>query len=411
MEKKSVGARGNTLAVRFAAFIVCGVVLGTFCEPAGAQGAAKPLRVGALESMSGGGTALGLAAMAGVRLAVKEINDAGGILGRQIELVPGDDQSDPTAAVNEAQRLVNRENIDVMLGPAITQFVLATLPATTKARILQFSTGGGLQLTPEAGPYHFAMNSSGREQGTAMADYAADVLKVKTAALLVDNGSNSKDVAQYAARRLAERGITLTGQQEYQYRTDDVTPQLLSLKRGNPDVILYNTVSPEDLANLLKSRKDLNWNVPIAGGVTVALFGPAAMKIAGQELFNGVAGISHTGFTYCSNDAVGQSPFAKYIQRLSAYPAAGDIKRFSPSSSTLQYDALYVLKAAAEGTGGFDTVKMAEWIEANGSKLVSLSGPLFPSKTSHLLLGAKTLVPVERPYETRSDGLQKRAGC
>jgi ABC-type branched-subunit amino acid transport system substrate-binding protein len=398
-------------AFRFSFVLTCAAALMLPAGQSMAQGAKPPLRIGTLYSMTGGGVALATAAMAGTKLAAKEINDAGGILGRQVELVQGDDQSDPTAAVNEIQRLVTREKVDLVMGPSVTQFVLATLPTTTRAKVMQFSTGGGLQLTPEAGPYHFSMNSSGREQGTAMADYAADVLKVKTAALLVDNGSNSKDIAQYAVRRLAERGITLTGQQEYAFRTDDITPQLLSLKRGNPEVILYNTVSPEDLANLLKARRDLGWNVPIAGGVTVALFGPNAMKITGQELFNGVAGISNIGFTYCGNDAVGQSPFAKYVQRMAAFPAAGDVRSFSPASSSLLYDALYILKAAAEGTGGFDAARMSDWIEANGSKLVSLSGPLYPSKTSHLLLGAKTLVAVERPYETRSDGLQKRAGC
>jgi ABC-type branched-subunit amino acid transport system substrate-binding protein len=377
---------------------------------AGAQAQQPPLKLGQLVSMTGGGAALGLAANVGVKLALKEINDSGGILGRRVDLILGDDQSDPTAAVNEANRLVNLEKIDVMIGPLLSQYVLATLPLTTKAKILQLTTGGSLALTPQAGPYHFAMIANAGTQGIAMVDYAVDVMKAKSVAFLGDNGGNSKDTAQYALQRIAERKIQLTGQAEYPYRADDFTPQMLNLRRGNPDLLLFNTVSPEDLAGVLRTRKDLGWNVRIVGGQSTATFGANAAKIVGAAAFEGVTGEANIGLTYCTNDPLGQSAYSKYLVRLKAF-APGEEGKYSPSSASYQYDLVYVLKAAAEGAKSFDAAKMAEWLETNGSKLVALSGPLSPSKTSHFLLGPSAVASVERPYEARSDGLQKRAGC
>ena len=82
-----------------------------------------------------------------------------------------------------------------------------------------------------------------------------------------------------------------------------------------------------------------------------------------------------------------------------------------PNSASYTCNAVYVLKAAVEGAKTFDAAKVAEWLEANASKLTSLSGPLSASKATHHLLGPNAIAGVERPYEVRSDGLQKRAGC
>src|SRR4051794_27833389 len=79
--------------------------------------AQEKIRIGTMLSQSGAGAAAGRSALIGVRIAVDEINKSGGVLGRQLELVQADDQSDATVASSEAIRLTSREKIDYMVGP------------------------------------------------------------------------------------------------------------------------------------------------------------------------------------------------------------------------------------------------------------------------------------------------------
>src|SRR5690349_19104045 len=104
------------MAIRHMLAAVAGFAL---CStPALAQNAAEPIKVGALFSVTGAGSVIGASSMTGLSMTVKELNDGGGILGRKLVVVPADDQSDVTAAVGEAKRLVFRDKIDVLFGPS-----------------------------------------------------------------------------------------------------------------------------------------------------------------------------------------------------------------------------------------------------------------------------------------------------
>src|SRR5688572_23419316 len=99
------------------------LVAALFSPLAAAQG--NPNKVGALLSASGGAAPYGRSALIGARMAVNEINESGGVLGRPLELITADDQSDATAALNEALRLTQREKIQYMIGPQTSQLAIA----------------------------------------------------------------------------------------------------------------------------------------------------------------------------------------------------------------------------------------------------------------------------------------------
>ena len=93
-----------------------------------------------------------------------EINASGGILGRQVVVIEGDDQSSPTAAVNEMRRLVQIEKIDALIGPISSQITIATIPFLNEAKIPSISVSGSSAMTPAIGPYHFSMLPSADSQ-------------------------------------------------------------------------------------------------------------------------------------------------------------------------------------------------------------------------------------------------------
>ena len=134
------------------------------------------------------------------------------------------------------------------------------------------------------------------------------------------------------------------------------------------------------------------------------------LKQVGPGPFQKTAGLGYAQLTYCGNTPVGQSEYAQFRDRLKAF-APDSYDKFSNSVALTWYDGVYLLKAAVEGARSTDGDKVAAWIEDNASKVHAIVGPLQASKTSHFLFGPKAFAVVDKPYEVRSDGMQKRAGC
>ncbi len=182
--------------------------------------AQEPLKLGALPSATGPGAAIGAALMAGVELAVSEINKNGGISGRSITVIKGDTQSNPTTAVSEAKRLVEREKVELLIGPLVSQEVVPTVAVTTEAKIVQITNAGTSALTPDNGPYHFSSNASSETVAESMAGFVAEHLKSVAVGILADDGGQSRTGVSALKAGLQKRGTQVAVEQEYRNRTD-----------------------------------------------------------------------------------------------------------------------------------------------------------------------------------------------
>jgi branched-chain amino acid transport system substrate-binding protein len=370
----------------------------------------QPFKIGFLASMTGSAAQSGFNGIAGVNLAVKEINARGGIMGRQVQVVIADDQSDPTAAVNEARRISSRDKVDAVVGPIASQLTLATLPVLTEAKIPSVSVSGSSAITPTVGPYHFSILPSSDAQAEAIAVHISQIMKVKSAAVIHDAGAQTRSTVEALKTELGKRGIELKGVQEYALTATDLTPQLLTLRRGNPDVLLALTATGTDTGYIIKQRLEIGWPIKIVGNITVIAQPPVTVKVAGPDAYKDAIGINFKSLTYCSNDPIGSSEFAKFKARLQA--EVGDkFPQYSPVVVGYLYDAVYVLKAAVEGSKKTDGPSVAEWMEKNANTVKVVNGELFASKTNHFMIGAAALTMAENPDKPRSDGMQKRAGC
>ena len=362
-----------------------------------------------LELTGGSASTTSEASQFGVELAVQEINAAGGIAGRKLQLVVADTQTDPTVGVGEMKRLVQQEKVDFVFGPVISQILLAAAPVVNEAKIGTIGSTGSLAITPKFAPYYFSTLINAETQAKHMAAQAGDVLKAKSVAILSDTGAQAKDFVQAIKAELAKRDIKLTGTQEYQYRATDMTPQLLALRRGNPDTLLLFASSGEDGGNAIKSLTELGWKVPITGNWTIGAFAPIVEQIAGKQALETVTGSNYRGFTYCEG---GEKP--KPFLDLVAKAKAADPKRAERSAMTfvaLFYDATYLLKAAVEGNGGkWDGPSIAAWIEQNGKKVPSVSGVYSASENSHFLFDADAVVSVF-PGRRGEAGIEQRPSC
>lgn len=389
------------------------LLAGAFVLVAGAAAAQnkEPFKIGAIYPMTGIGASAGYSSEIGTRLAVRDINAAGGILGRQIQLIITDDVFDPTQSVGLAKRLVTNDKVDVVLGPQAGGLALAAAPIMSDANVLYFSVGSTGQLVPKTAPTFFSMQPLPEEQGFAMLHWAAEVRKAKTVAFLTDNSANSKTMAEPFRPYAEKLGMKVTTIEQFEIGSTDMTPQLLTMRRANPDVLLVTGSTAADMANVLKNIDEIGWNVPLGGSSVLGILYAPIAKMVGPKVIKRVSSaLQVKSFTYCAGDPLGQSDYAKFLARLKAEDPKG-FEQTSYSVAVYMYDALHFVKAAAEGTGGTDGRKMAAWIEANAPKVKALSGVLKASPTSHFLANVDTITMIDDPDTIRSDGTMKRAGC
>lgn len=202
-EEEKMGFRKKFLSV--GSLLLGATMMGALfagCSGSGGGGASSnDIKIGANFELTGGVANYGSQALNGLKLAVKQVNDAGGINGKKITLVTADNKSEASEAANAATKLISNDRVRVLVGPATTSNVLATTQIATDNKIPVIApTGTNPKITVENGnvkPYVFRSCFIDPLQGEVMAGFAAKTLQAKTAAIYVDSSSDySKSLAE-----------------------------------------------------------------------------------------------------------------------------------------------------------------------------------------------------------------------
>jgi branched-chain amino acid transport system substrate-binding protein len=381
--------------------------------PARAQGQAPanaPIKIAALLGFSGPASLQATSSWIALRMGVKEINDAGGLLGRRVELIQSDDQFQPAQAVNEARRLTQQEKVNFVFGPMASSLALAVAPIFNEAKTIYFSTSVAVIPTP----YNFSPMMSTPAFAQAMARFARETLKPKSVAILSDNGAAAKSAVEEFKKLFPAQGIAITGIQEHDTRPPDVTPQVLALRKTNPDVLIHTTSTGEDAGLMINALRDLGWNIPVVSSSAGLAVG-GALKIAGPDAFKSgrIYSTLPLSQTYCASDKPGERGFDKYVSRLRAF-APDDVDKMDQKSSLNLYDGLLLLKAAVEGAKSLDGATLISWMDQNATKVRGTTGAFFASTAgNHFMMGADAMAIVLRPDVIRpADKLVERvSGC
>lgn len=387
--------------------ILAGTALGLVASTALAQ---EEIRIGGIASMSGSGASIGNIAQIGWKLAVDEINEAGGIDGKKVVLVIGDTMTDPTHGVAEARRLIGNEGVVGLVGPLTSQETIPITQVTTERAILQVTTAASPDLTPQFAPYHFSNSPTGVNQILPALRYAVDVLGVKKIALISDNGGMSKAAISELTAEMAGQGLTPTAVQEFAFKTEDMTPQIFSLRNSGAEAVLLINSLGDDTRQFLQNLDEIGWDVPVLGSLTISNYAVGNAKILGEEAFENVYGVQFSGMTYCEGDPVGESDFAKFSSRAEA--AIPDLERMGGAAALAPfYIEPWIVKAGIEGAGSADGKAAATWIEGNIATMPNMLGEFRATQKTHFLPSENALVVVKAPHIHREDGLVARAVC
>jgi branched-chain amino acid transport system substrate-binding protein len=260
-----------------------GLVLALCLLSFGSARAADTVKIGLLAPMTGSWASEGQEMKKNVELLASELNAKGGLLGKQVEVIIGDDGGDPRTASLAAQRLTTQGVVAVIgtYGSAVTE---ATQNIFDEASIIQVANGStSVRLTEKGLKYFFRTCPRDDEQGRVA---AATLEKMKAAkvALLHDNSAYSKGLADEIRGILKTKKINVVFFDALTPKEQDYSTILTQLKAAGPDVVFFTGYYPE-AGLLLKQKKRLGWNVPFLGGD--AINNPDLVKIAGKDAAEG----------------------------------------------------------------------------------------------------------------------------
>jgi branched-chain amino acid transport system substrate-binding protein len=282
-------------------------------RPAIAQ--SEPIRIGYLPALTGPSSSTGIGINRGTELAVKEINAAGGVKGRQIELIVRDTQSDPTKAVNGATELTRRHKVQVMWGPLNSGEALAATPLIARDGVPQIHPCWVDALTdPKKYPLAFRNAPTNQQIGGGANHYVVSILKANKVAVVSDTtGYGTASLDAYVPM-LKSLGATVVYQSSVEANNPDVKPELLRMQAAGAQAIMPWSVNAGFLSRIINTRAEMEWDVPIVGQTTLGS-GQTKALLKKPEYWEKVY---PNNFRNCSYDAFGQLPprTVEFVERI-----------------------------------------------------------------------------------------------
>jgi branched-chain amino acid transport system substrate-binding protein len=235
------------------------------CQPGGTGGGDK-VRIGVFMSLTGDTANFGISSVNGIKMAAEEVNAAGGINGKQIELLVQDDRSDASEAATIVTKFVTQDQVHAILGEVASSRSIAAAPIAQNAKIPMLTPSSTNPEVTRKGNYIFRSCFIDPVQGAAIAQFAAKTLNAKRGALMVDR---KQDYSTGLEKVINEVFTKLGGQivvtQSYASGDQDFNAQITDIKGANPDVIFVPGYYG-DVGLFAKQARDKGVTVPLVGG-------------------------------------------------------------------------------------------------------------------------------------------------
>ena len=325
--------------------------------------AQQTIKIGLSGPMTGGSAAMGVSMRDGAKLAVAEINKAGGVLGKQIQLVERDDEAKNELGVQIAQELINKESVIATVGFINTGVSLAAQRFYQEAEIpVMNNVATGTLVTkqfmqPEHKANYIFRNSANDSIQSAMVADAVKKAGFSKPAIIADSTNYGQLGKADLEKALAALGIKPVAVEKFNIGDTDMTAQALRAKDAGADVVLTYAIGPE-LAQTVNSVVKLGWKVPVMGSWTLSM--ASFIDAAGA---NGEGVLMPQTFIQTPS-----TPKRKAF--IDAYQAAYKVDRIpSPVSAAQGYDSVLLLAAAIEQAKSTDGKKIREALENLDKKL------------------------------------------
>lgn len=311
------------------------------------------IKIGANLEMTGNTATFGQSATNGAKLAIKQVNAKGGVLGKKITLVVADNKSDTAEAANAMQKLATQDKVIASIAPIASSSVMAAAQVNESAKILGISptaSNPNVTVDPETGKvrdYLFRATFIDPFQGAVMANFAKNTLKAQKAAVYIENSSDyAKGLGKFFKETFVQNGGNIVSDEAYLAKDTDFKATLTKIKASNPDVIFVPGYYQE-VGMIVKQAREIGITVPILGAD--GWDSAKLPEIAGAEALNNTFFSNH----YSPDD---NSPEIKNF--VEAYKA--EYGQVPDAFAALSYDATMMIIEAIKRAGVEDSVKVKD---------------------------------------------------
>lgn len=345
---------------KLAAAVMCGLLsmsmLMTGCGGGAKKDAGNTIKIGVVSELTGPNASYGTSVVKGMKLAVKEINDKGGVDGKKIELAVADDKSEPAEAANAMSKVLNQDKAKLTMGIFTSSNAIAACNVSESAKVPFLAIGATnpkvtLDKDGKAKPNTFRVCFIDPFQGTVGANFVLDTLKLKKAVVLIDNSSDySKGLAAFFKEAYTKKGGQILGEEAYLQKDTDFKAILTKIKTLNPDV-LYVPGYYEEVGKIIKQARELDIKAAFVGGD--GWDSPKLVEIAGGPALEN---------TYFTNHYSPDATNAESKAFVAAYQKEYNEKPDAPA--VLGYDGAKLMADAIKRAGSTDGAKVSAALAA-----------------------------------------------
>ena len=308
------------------------------CLTASLAMAQQTVKIVGLVELTGTGTTSGTNFDNGIKLAVKEINAAGGILGRKIDYQAFDTQSNPGVSKGLAQKAAD-DGAYVVMGPVFSGSILVSMAETRRAEIPNFTGGEAAAITQQGNPYIFRTSFTQASAMPKIANYIRDKVKAKSVDVIYTNNDFGKGGRDLIVKALESRGIKVASDISTEPGQLDFSSPVLKARQSNSDAVFVYT-NEEEAARLLRELRKQGFAKPVIG--ETVLTSQKVIELAGDSANGAVA---HVGLTADAPQATVRK-FDEAFQR--------EFKSRADHNGLKGYSGMYIVKAVTEKIGKFD---------------------------------------------------------
>jgi len=348
------------------------------------------IKIGGIFSASGSSAPLGKPEMDTVKMLVEQINEKGGIDGKEIKLIAYDDKSDQNEALLSTRKLIEQDKVTAIIGGTISGNSLAMIPIIEEAKIPYLSLAASKQVVfpSDGASRHWTFKTAQGDDVVIpkVLTYLKEQGLTKVAWLNVANPYGTSGLAEFEALA-ADYGVEAVIKEEFEATVTDAKAMLTRVQRANPQAIIVWGTTQES-AIVTKNIREIGMEVPIINSHGIG--SPEFIELAG-EAANGVL------FPAGRLLVIDELPDSDQQKETLVQYKKDFEDKYDYNASTFgghSWDAAQILFKALE-EAGTDKEKIRDYIENNIKDFVGISGIFNMSKDNHNGLGADSLVMVE----------------
>jgi branched-chain amino acid transport system substrate-binding protein len=325
------------------------------CQPAGAPTPAGAVRIGLIAPLTGGSSDFGNSVRLGAELAVKEINESGGLLGRPLELVTRDDKANPDEGRKVSEELVLKEKVDFTIGFCNTGVAMKALDVFQNNRhLLMVPCSQGTAVTtkyPPAESYIFRVAPPDNINARFLINEIVERRKIKRVAIFADTTGYGEGGVKDLTAELTKHNLAPVSVIRFALGVTSLTDEMRKARDAGAEAIVVYTVGPEQ-AVAAKSRVEAGWKVPYFAPWPLSF--RSVLEKAGADVLEGTM-MAQTVIQDAANERR-----SSFLLRYFKYSKEKRIGSLMAAAQT--YDAVHLMLFAAFQTKGVingDTLKRA----------------------------------------------------